>query len=280
MTQVHILAAIWFVLLPLCFAAQFREEKILLPKELSEISGITNYADSIFIVHNDGGNAPYIYFISDKGLILHKCYLKGHANVDWEDITSDGKGTFYLADIGNNLNDRRSASILSFSGREAFLRDTVSVTYFNFSYAQQKAFPPAESELEFDAEALTYFKDSLTLVSKSRAKPWIGNAYVYRIPLATKQVAIAPVDTLFIGSGGWMTDCITGASSFDSRYYLLTYSKILSLQNQSVKTIYRFRGYSQVEGICAVKPNRIFVVAERHKLLGGPYLFILSENDQ
>ncbi|MGY0426958.1 MAG: hypothetical protein ACWIPI_09075, partial [Polaribacter sp.] len=73
----------------------FEQLKILadLPKDLKEVSGTEIVANSDLIwMINDSGNQPKLYGISEKGKIKKEIYIKAK-NYDWEDLTSDEKGT-------------------------------------------------------------------------------------------------------------------------------------------------------------------------------------------
>lgn len=71
--------------------------------QLPEVSGIVKSRrhDGIFWIHNDSGNAPFLFAIRRDGSIVRR-YKVALPNVDWEDIAIDDEGNLYLADIGNN----------------------------------------------------------------------------------------------------------------------------------------------------------------------------------
>ena len=85
-------------------------QRFELPYELKEISGIEQISGDLFVSINDSGDEPYLYFLNSKGVIRHKMYVAGAENMDWEDITYDGK-YLYVGDLGNNLNNRRDLAL-------------------------------------------------------------------------------------------------------------------------------------------------------------------------
>ncbi len=85
-------------------------------KRLTEISGIvaSRRHQEVFWVHNDSGDAPYVYAINRQGSLLGTFKLAGASAVDWEDIAW-GRGEdcdyLYLADIGDNWAKRRKITV-------------------------------------------------------------------------------------------------------------------------------------------------------------------------
>ncbi|HEA81264.1 MAG TPA: hypothetical protein ENI01_12460, partial [Maribacter sp.] len=82
-----------------------------LPGSLDENSGLVTYGDSTVWVVEDGGNKDEIYQVSLKGKIIKSLKVKNGGNHDWEDLTKDISGNLYIADIGNNENDRKNLII-------------------------------------------------------------------------------------------------------------------------------------------------------------------------
>ena len=89
---------------------------------ISEMSGLTrshNYP-GVYWVHNDSGDDPRVFSISGEGELIWPPFVERSswdglpiavaANVDWEDITSDGE-FIYIAETGNNGNARRDLGI-------------------------------------------------------------------------------------------------------------------------------------------------------------------------
>lgn len=61
-------------------------------------------------------------------------------NTDWEDLTMDDKGNLYIADVGNNLNERKDLCVLKLNANSAFQSDSINVEKIYFSYAGQRFF--------------------------------------------------------------------------------------------------------------------------------------------
>ena len=83
-----------------------------LPNELKEVSGTEVLTNSNLIwMINDGGNKSTLYGVSEKGKIKKEIEIKAK-NTDWEDLTTDEKGTIYIGNFGNNTNSRKNLRIL------------------------------------------------------------------------------------------------------------------------------------------------------------------------
>jgi hypothetical protein len=101
---------------------------------------------------------------------------------DWEDITSDGAGHLWIADTGNNDNDRRDLAVLRVPepglpispGARIAVDRTVRVRY-----PDQAEFPPPPGERFFDSEALFWADGSLFLLTKHRGDT---RTRLFRVP--------------------------------------------------------------------------------------------------
>ncbi|MBQ0740360.1 hypothetical protein J9332_39385, partial [Aquimarina celericrescens] len=87
-------------------------------------------------------------------------------------------------DFGNNSNDRKDLNIYKVSG---ILSNSLSVSKIEFSYEEQKKFPPKKKELYFDVEAFIYLKNNLYLFTKNRSKKAKGITKLYKIPTTSGQ---------------------------------------------------------------------------------------------
>ena len=126
-----------------------------LPKELKEVSGIQVVPNSDLIwMLNDSGNSPKLYGVSKKGKIKKELLIQAK-NKDWEDITTDSIGNIYIADFGNNMNDRKKLVILKVNHQDLDSKN-VEVERIQFSYPNQYKFPPKKKKRFFDAESLLY----------------------------------------------------------------------------------------------------------------------------
>jgi len=252
-----------------------------LPKSIEESSGLILYNDTLFITHNDSGDKPILYFINLKGDLIHQVTISNAINDDWEEITKDEKGNIYIGDFGNNQNKRRNLSIYKIEPENLFKVTHTVAKLITFSYPDQTAFPPSDSLLNFDAEAMFFYQDSLWIFTKCRAVPFHGNSFIYTIPSQPGNYTATAKGKLFIGDSGFAKDAVTGAAFNHSALYLITYNRILvyQLKNNSFhfeKTI-DTTPYSQKEAITISNDeSTLFLTDEVQKIIGGGNLYKIN----
>lgn len=251
-----------------------------LPEIISESSGLIFYNDSLFITHNDSGDKPILYFVNLKGKLIHKVIVNNANNVDWEDITKDDKGNIYIADIGNNSNQRKDLKIYKIKSHNLLNVNSLNAEIIEVSYNEQTDFPPKDEALNFDAEGLAYHNDSLWIITKCRSIPFEGNAYIYKFPTKAGKYNLKRKSHLFIGKEGFIKDAVTSLDIYNNKVYLLTYNRILIyaiIENKlSFENQYYIKPYSQKEALIVKNKNEIYLTDESTKILGGGYLYKLT----
>lgn len=150
-----------------------------LDERLKETSGLA-YVEGRLFTHNDSGNANLLYQIDTKtGRILRTVTVNGASNVDWEDLAYDGS-YLYIADIGNNLGDRKDLKIYRISKEDLLNNDDeVEAEIISLTYADQKRFDYEAYTTPYDAEALVAHDGALYIFTKS----WGDyTTRVYKVP--------------------------------------------------------------------------------------------------
>ncbi len=156
-------------------AAAVFEKLAHLPDAVQESSGLIALPrKGLYLTHNDAGNKPYLYEIDEKGNIeaTHKLDLR---NVDWEDLAKDDEGYVYIAETGNNNNNRQELMVYKLK-----LDKPEQVQKISFTYEDQKAYPPSKKDRNFDVEAIFYNRGNIYLISKDRGRH--TTAKVYKVP--------------------------------------------------------------------------------------------------
>lgn len=153
-----------------------------LPSKLSEISGIMATGPNEVWAIEDNGNKDRLYQINLKGKLIKELKVKDATNEDWEDLTRDKFGNFYIGDFGNNGNYRKDLVIYKLPNPVEEKGDKIPSEKIEFYYPEQKKFPPKKSDLHYDCEAFFHFGNSLYLVTKNRARPYSGKAFIYKVP--------------------------------------------------------------------------------------------------
>ncbi len=143
-----------------------------LPSQVKESSGIEALPQQgQYVTHNDAGNKPYLYKIDEKGKLLETIKLQ-LPNVDWEDLARDNEGNIYIADTGNNDNNRRELAVYKVD-----IDNPSDLEAIRFTYEDQKEFPPSKKERNFDCEAIFWHGGNIYLVSKDRGQKETAKVY-------------------------------------------------------------------------------------------------------
>lgn len=145
---------------------------------VTESSGLA-LADAAgtFYTHGDHGNRPELYRITWEGKLLSTIPMPGATNEDWEALAHDDQGRLYIADVGNNANDRRDLVIYRFDPKEP----AAAAVPIRFRYADQTAFPPADKAARnFDCESVVWRAGTLYLFTRDRGQG--RHCRIYSLP--------------------------------------------------------------------------------------------------
>jgi hypothetical protein len=198
-----------------------------LPKKLNENSGIVTLEHNKIWVIEDNGNTDELFEVNFEGELLKELKVTNAKNKDWEDLAKDEKGNLYIADIGNNANKRRELVIYKVPDPTKEKGGKIAAEKIEFSYPDQKEFPPKARDFKFDAEALFYLSGNLYLITKNRARPFKGDAQVYRIPAQPGKYKAHLVGTLNLCQEAGLCSVTAAAISPDAqKIVLLGYGKI------------------------------------------------------
>ena len=247
----------------------------LLPNIVWETSGLVAGTNNSVWTHNDSGGKPILYKLDDKGEIIRKLYIKGVKNIDWEDLANDYKGNVYIADIGNNLNKRKNLQILKIPHPDSLDTDSVRPKIIRFNYENQKQFPPNKTKLNFDAEALIAYEDSLYIFTKNRTKPYSKYTYIYAIPNKEGKYIAVLKDSLFLPKTKKLHSWVTSATRHPKQdiVILISHKKawiINNFRNKKERKLIRAKIsgiYSQKEAIAFDLDGRVWITNEKYKCL-------------
>ncbi len=140
-----------------------------LPKAIKESSGIEVISDKgHYLTHNDANNKPNLYELDAEGKLVETHTLK-LPNVDWEDLARDTEGNLYIADIGNNDNDREELAIYKVS-----MNDLQNPQPIRFKYEDNYG---KKSGKSFDCEAIFWHDGNLYLITKERKSKTEATVY-------------------------------------------------------------------------------------------------------
>lgn len=159
----------------------YSKKVVTLDERLTEISGFEIDKSGHFWGINDGDNTAELHLIQPDGMIKRSIAISNAKNHDWEDMTQDDFGHFFIGDFGNNDNLRKWLTIYKIENPIDIKSDNTKAEIIKFMNPYQTSFPPKPSEMSFDLEAFVHYKNKLYLFSKNRKEPFDGSTDVYRI---------------------------------------------------------------------------------------------------
>ena len=149
--------------------------------ELGEISGIEYDKDGNLWAINDSGNSTEIHQIDSLGQIHRSIEITNAKNIDWEDLTQDDFGHFFVGDFGNNSNKRRDLTIYKIENPIDIKTTVTEAEIIRFKFSDQDLDNTNDSIKNFDMEAFIFYKGRLYLFTKNRTKPFDGYTNLYRM---------------------------------------------------------------------------------------------------
>ncbi len=196
---------------------------------LLESSGIAVTQPNRIWSHNDSGNPNKIICIDSSGNVLRTLTISNAENNDWEDMALDPSGKLYICDGGNNNNDRRNLKILILPNPDEVEGNAVDAEIIHYTFEDQTAFPPPQSNRNFDVEAIVWKYGYIYLFTKNRSTPQNGWCKLYRLPAVAGQYTAALMDSINLG----LNDAAARVTSADinqqtGELALLTATRIIS----------------------------------------------------
>lgn len=255
-----------------------------LQSDLEEVSGVemTNDGDKFYMM-NDGGNHPRLYVVNEKGKIDKTIYVEGK-NEDWEDLTKDASGNVYIGDFGNNRNKRKDLKIYKLAANDLNTGKNVTPQKIEFSFPNQKKFPPKKKNRYFDVESFFHHNGYLYLFTKSRVKKDYGRTDLYKIPATVGKHEAQYINTFTTcdKSDCWITSAAISPNG--KKVVLLSHENVWQFTNfkgddflSGKMTKFDLDHESQKEGICFKDNNTVYITDEKaHGEGRNLYVFLLD----
>ncbi|MDP1847601.1 MAG: hypothetical protein Q8K79_07410 [Solirubrobacteraceae bacterium] len=193
----------------------------------TELSGLvfsTTRRDVLWSL-NDSGNPPALFAFTTGGRPVAEVAVAGAVNTDWEDLAAGRRGTLLVGDIGDNLAERPSVTVLKVPEPRP---GAVSVA------------PTARYELRYsdgprDAEALLFDRSDGSLVVVSKSFGPAGGIYVARRPSSRRPSTLRRTGTVRLDEGQAVT---AGDVSADGRTIVLrTYDLAYAWRRRAGETV-------------------------------------------
>ncbi|WP_375416413.1 hypothetical protein [uncultured Hymenobacter sp.] len=206
----------------------------------------------------DGGNPSILYQFDGTGKLLGTLEL-GATNDDWESLSRDDQGNYYLGNCGNNESRRRDLSIYRLRPDQPNQLQQIS-----FRYPDQTEFPPSSKKAQnFDCEAIVWHAGRVYLFTKDRAG---RTSKVYSVPAAPGDYEAQLVTSLAIA--GEVTDAALRPDG--RRLVLLGREELFILDGSSWQEILKatprqisLAGAGQTEGCTFKDANTLLISTEQ-----------------
>lgn len=243
---------------------------------IKESSGVIVAGGKIW-THNDSGE-PVLYAIDKTGKITDALYVGSGKNKDWEDLAKDDAGNIYIGAFGNNGNKRHDLQILKIADPTKNADKIATPEVIEFSFPDQRYFPPAENMQNYDVEAMIWLNNSLYLFSKNRTIPFNGFSKVYKVPATKGKYVAELVDSIYTGPEPMLSNWVTSAdiSPDQKKLVLLGHDKLWLFTCfegdkffSGKKYTLSFGTMSQKEGVCFYSNNELYITDEYFYKIGG-----------
>ncbi|MCQ8878423.1 hypothetical protein NQT69_10470 [Pseudoalteromonas shioyasakiensis] len=159
----------------------YSKKRVSVDPRLKEISGIEFDKSMRLWAINDGGDDAKLYRLADDGSIAKEVLVTNAKNIDWEDMTQNDFGHFFLGDFGNNKQERKWLTIYKIENPIDIKGNTTQAEIIKFTYPELNSQPVAPDKRNFDLEAFVSFGRHLYLFTKNRTKPFDGITNVYKV---------------------------------------------------------------------------------------------------
>jgi hypothetical protein len=214
-----------------------------------------------YYTFGDDGQQPIVFRVDGTGQQVGQFTL-GAPNHDWESLSRDRSGNYYMGDCGNNNSDRQNLAILRFRPAQPD-----KVGKINFKYPDQTAFPPNKSERNFDCEASLWHDGQVYLFTKDRAQS--STCKVYTVPETPGTYTAKLVTKLAIP--GQVTDATLSPNG--RRLVLLARQELFILEGSSWEEILKatprhidLKGAGQTEGAAFKDANTLLISTEEGRM--------------
>ena len=111
----------------------YSKKRLTVDPKLREISGIEFDKFNRLWAINDSGDEPKLYRLNEDGSIAKEILVTNAKNIDWEDMTQNKFGHFFLGDFGNNKNDRKWLTIYKIENPIDIKSDTTEAEIIKFT---------------------------------------------------------------------------------------------------------------------------------------------------
>ena len=261
----------------------YSKKEISVDPKLKEISGIEFDKQQRLWAINDSGDEPKLYRLNKDGSIAKEILVTNAKNIDWEDMTQNKFGHFFLGDFGNNKNERKWLTIYKIENPIDIKGNTTEAEIIKFTYPELDGTPVTPEQRNYDLEAFVALGRHLYLFTKNRTEPFDGITNVYKVGDHAANFDAQLIDSFKTCTTMEKLCWITSAALSPDR------KKLVLLDSTSIWLFENFKGdkffsgdvsridlgiVTQKEAITFYDDNTIVFTDEEFKGIGGNAYFI------
>ncbi|KTF09041.1 hypothetical protein Q4540_03715 [Pseudoalteromonas carrageenovora] len=261
----------------------YSKKEISVDPKLKEISGIEFDKHQRLWAINDSGDEPKLYRLNKDGSIAKEILVTNAKNIDWEDMTQNKFGHFFLGDFGNNKNERKWLTIYKIENPIDIKGNTTEAEIIKFTYPELDGTPVTPEQRNYDLEAFVALGRHLYLFTKNRTEPFDGITNVYKVGDHAANFDAQLIDSFKTCTTMEKLCWITSAALSPDR------KKLVLLDSTSIWLFENFKGdkffsgdvsridlgiVTQKEAITFYDDNTIVFTDEEFKGIGGNAYFI------
>jgi len=174
---------------------------------------------------NDSGNPPTLLGFTGSGRGVGEVTVAGAENFDWEDIAAGRTGTLLVGDIGDNLAQRPTVTVLKVPEPRSGAASVAPTARYELRYPDGAR----------DAEALLFDRSNGALVIVSKSFGPAGGIYVARRPSSRQVTTLRRAGAVKLDEGEAVT---AGDVSADGRTIMLrTYDRVFAWRRRAGETV-------------------------------------------
>ncbi|MCD4770306.1 MAG: hypothetical protein K8R35_09075 [Bacteroidales bacterium] len=249
-------------------------DQVILPGQLSEISGIVYHDGTVYAI-NDSWNQAVIYTLDFGTFQIVKSHkIHNLNNKDWEEIAIY-KDNIYIGDFGNNFGNRRDLSVYSMPLKELG-SESQNIRSIRFKYKNQVTYSGIPYNHPWDCEAMVVDSAGIWLFSKDRESKTCS---MYKLPHGFQEGQVSPVssfNTGFIVTGAFYNSeegslYLVGYGNNNTYIVIFNKTKGVGFSPYYVRYIVPELRFRQVESIF-VKDGIIYLASERTRIKQRIYM--------
>ncbi len=157
----------------------YQYKYVTIDAALKEVSGIEFDRKQRLWAINDGGNGPFLHHVQRDGSVKRSVKITNAKNLDWEDMTQNTLGHFFIGDFGNNDSKRDWLTIYKIENPIDIKGESTEAEIIKFAYPEYLF--PNQKNKNHDLEAFIHYNNKLHLFTKNRSIPFDGKTHLFSI---------------------------------------------------------------------------------------------------